>query len=100
MPSVNRLYEEFKGQGLEVLLVSFRESADLVKHTAAERGYTAPVLLDASGDVTGKLYGVWGPPTAYLVDREGRLVGRMVGQKDWSSSAARDLIRSFVAAPR
>ena len=83
-----------------MLLISFRESTDLVKRTAAERGYTAPVLLDASGDVTGKLYGVWGPPTAYLVDREGRLVGRIVGAKDWSSAAARDLIRSLVAAPR
>ena len=100
MPSVNRLYEEFKGQGLEVLLISFRESAELVKRTVAERGYTAPVLLDASGDVTGRAYGVFGPPTAYLVDREGRLVGRMVGGRDWSGAAARDLIRDFVAAKR
>jgi hypothetical protein len=97
LPSVNRLYQEWKSQGLEVLLISFRESAELVKRTAAERGYVAPVLLDASGDVTGRVYGVWGPPTVYLVDREGRLVGRMVGAKDWSGAAARDLIRSFVA---
>ena len=81
-----------------MLLITFRESAELVKRTAAERGYVAPVLLDASGDVTGRVYGVWGPPTAYLVDREGRLVGRMIGAKDWSGAAARDLIRSFVAA--
>lgn len=71
-----------------------------MRRTATERGYTAPVLLDASGDVTGKLYGVWGPPTAYLVDRDGRLVGRMVGAKDWSSASARDVIRSLVTAPR
>jgi hypothetical protein len=82
-----------------VLLISFRESAELVKRTVAERGYVAPVLLDATGDVTGRLYGVWGPPTAYLVDREGRLVGRIVGAKDWSGAAARDLLRSFVATP-
>ena len=88
-----------KGQGLEVLLISFRESADLVKRTVSERGYAAPVLLDASGDVTGRQYGVWGPPTAYLVDREGRLIGRMVGAKDWSGAPARDLLRAFVAAP-
>ena len=100
MPSVNRLYEEFKGQGLQVLLISFRESAEQVKRTAAERGYTAPVLLDASGDVTGRVYGVFGPPTAYLIDREGRLVGRMVGGRDWSAAAARDLIRDFVTARR
>ena len=79
--------------------MSFRENADTVKKATRERGYTAPVLLDHSGEVTGKLYGVWGPPTAYLVDREGRLVGRMVGAKDWSGAAARDLLHAFVTAP-
>ena len=79
-----------------MLLIGFRESADLVKRTASERGYVAPVLLDASGDVTGRQYGVWGPPTAYFVDREGRLVGRLVGAKDWSGVAARDLLHAFV----
>jgi hypothetical protein len=71
-----------------------------VKRTVAERGYTAPVLLDASGDVTGRVYGVFGPPTVYLVDREGRLVGRMVGGGDWSGAAAREIIRRFVAPKR
>ena len=80
-------------------MISFRESADVVKSAVAERGYTAPVLLDASADVTGRVYGVFGPPTVYLVDREGRLVGRMAGAKDWSGAAARDLIRSLVTAP-
>ena len=80
------------------MLISFRESADIVKRTVTERGYTTPVLLDASGDVTGRAYGVFGPPTAFLVDREGRLVGRMVGDRDWSGAAARDLIRAFVTA--
>ncbi len=96
MPSVNRLYGEFKAKGLEVLLVTFRESADLVKKTAQERGYTALVLLDASGDVAGRVYGVWGPPTAYLIDRQGRLVGRIQGARDWSAPAARNLLRALV----
>ena len=76
--------------------MTFRESADLVKKTAQERGYTAPVLLDASGDVAGRVYGVWGPPTAYLIDRQGRLVGRIQGARDWSAPAARNLLRALV----
>jgi hypothetical protein len=99
LPSVNRLYQEMKEQGLEVVLISFRESPDLVRRTVSERGYVATVLLDGSGDFTGREYGVWGPPTAYLVDREGRLVGRMVGAKDWTGAAARDMLRAFVIAP-
>ena len=98
MPSVNALYKDFKAQGLEVLLIAFRESAAEVRRVAKERGYAAPVLLDASGDVTGRLYGVWGPPTVYLVDREGRLVGRAAGPRKWDSPAARTLVQELLAS--
>ena len=67
-----------------------------MKRTARERAYVAPVLLDQSGDVTGKVYGVWGPPTAYLVAARGQFVGRIVGARDWSGAAARRLVESLV----
>jgi hypothetical protein len=97
LPSVNALHREFQGQGLEVLLIDFRESAGHVRRVVKERGYTAPVLLDESGDVTGRVYGVWGPPTIYLVDRGGRLVGRAIGRRDWSTPAARTFMRELLA---
>jgi peroxiredoxin len=97
LPSINRLYEELKGKGLEVVLVSFQESADTVRKAARERGYVAPVLVDTSGDVTGRLYGVWGPPTSYLIDRQGRLVGRIQGARDWTTPAARNLLQALLA---
>ena len=99
MPSVNRLYGNFKQLGLEVRLVAFREDPAQVKRTAQERGYTAPVLLDESGDVTGKLYGVFGPPTVYFVDRGGRLVGRVVGPRGWDSPQARTFVHELLAPP-
>ena len=98
MPSVNALHREFADQGLEVLLIDFRESPDRVRRVVKERGYTSPVLLDESGDVTGRMYGVWGPPTIYLVDRSGRLVGRAIGRRDWSTPAARTFIRELLAS--
>lgn len=61
-----------------------------------ERGYVAPVLADASGDTTGRLWGVFGPPTAYLVDRQGRLVARIGGPRDWRGSAARGMIDALL----
>ena len=77
---------------MTVLLVDIREDRQKVARTVAERGYVAPVLLDRSGDTTGRVYGVWGPPTFYLIDRQGRLVGRAVGPRDWSAPAARLLL--------
>jgi len=80
------------------VLVSFREDPAVVRRTAQERGYAAPVLLDRSGDVTGRLYGVWGTPTSYLIDRQGRLVGRAVGPHPWESPAARTLLLDLLEA--
>lgn len=100
MPSVDKIYGEFGARGLDVRLISIREAPALVKRTVAERGYAAPVLLDESGDVAGKAYGVWGPPSAYLVDRQGRLLGRMVGPRDWDTPAARKLVQELLALPQ
>ena len=98
MPPVNRLYSELRSRGLEVLLVNFREDPAHVGKVALERGYLAPVLLDRSGDVTGRLYGVWGPPTVYLIDRGGRLVGRAVGTRSWEGPEARRLLLALLQA--
>jgi len=99
LPSVNRAYSEFKDQGLDVLLVDFREDAETVRRAVRERGYTAPVLLDRSGDVTGRVYGVWGPPTTFFVDRQGRLVARAVGPRGWDSPAAKAFLRALLEQP-
>ena len=81
------------------MLVSFQEGADTVKKAARDRGYVAPVLVDSSGDVTGRIYGVWGPPTSYFIDRQGRLLGRIQGARDWTTPAARTLLQSLLDDP-
>jgi hypothetical protein len=92
------LYQQYRSRGLEVLLIDFREPRDLVQRVVKERGYTAPVLLDHTGDVSGVAYGVFGPPTTYLVDRQGRLLARAVGPREWASPAAHKLIEDLLAA--
>ena len=97
MPSVNKLHRELKGQGLEVVLIDFREDPDKVRRIVKERGYTAPVLLDHSGEVTGISYGVWGPPTVYFVNRRGELLGRAVGPRQWDRPEGRAFLRALLA---
>jgi hypothetical protein len=97
LPSVNALHRELRGQGLEVLLIDFREDPDRVRRVVKERGYTSPVLLDQSGEVTGVAYGVWGPPTVYFVNRRGELVGRAVGPREWDRPEGRAFIQALLA---
>ena len=79
-----------------MLLVDFREDPATVKRTVRERGYVAPVLLDQTGEVAGKVYGVWGPPTLFFVDRKGQLVGRTIGARGWDSPAAKTFLRALL----
>lgn len=97
MPLAHRLYDEFKDRGLQLVLIDFREPPALVRRVARERGYTAPVLLDESGEVSGVKYGVFGPPTMYFIDRQGRLLARAVGPRDWASPAARTLVEDLLS---
>ena len=99
MPPIQKIYQELKGKGFEVVLISFREDPSTVRQAVRDRKYAAPVLLDESGDVTGKMYGVWGPPTVYILDRQGRLVGRAAGPRSWDSPAGRRFIQALLETP-
>jgi hypothetical protein len=57
-----------------------------------------PALLDASGRVNG-IYGVRSIPTSYLLDRQGRVVSREIGARNWANAEARALIASLVNEP-
>jgi hypothetical protein len=94
---VIKLAAGLESRGLQAVLVSYREDAAHVGRVARERGYTARVLVDATGDTTGRVYGVFGTPTVYVIDREGRLVARGVGPRNWDSGAARQLLEGLVA---
>jgi hypothetical protein len=58
-------------------------------------GLTFPAALDRDGSVSDR-YRVRFIPTTYLVNREGELLGRVIGPKDWASVPARRLIASLL----
>jgi hypothetical protein len=98
LPPVHKLYSEFKDKGFEVRLINFRENPETVRRVVRERGYTIPTLIDESGDITGRVYGVFGPPTIYFVNRRGELVGRAAGARPWDSAAGRALVQQLLEA--
>jgi len=90
MPSMERLHREFKDRGLVVLAVDLEESGDAVAKFMKEFGLTFPALLDRDGRVRDS-YAVRFIPTTYLVGKDGELLGRVIGPKDWASDPARRL---------
>jgi cytochrome c biogenesis protein CcmG/thiol:disulfide interchange protein DsbE len=99
MPSMERLHQELKDRGFVLLAVSQDETgAEAVKAFVDQMKVTFPVLLDPQGDV-GKKFGVWGYPESFLVDREGRIVERVIGPRDWASPTQIARIEALLAAP-
>ena len=97
MPSINALHEELKAQGLSVVLVNMREDRETVRRAVTERRYTAPVALDADGQVANA-YRVTGTPTVFLLGREQYVIGRAIGRRDWASEEGRRLLAAVLAS--
>ena len=97
MPSIDALQTEFGKDGLTVLLVDITEPRDTVAQVVAARSYTARVLLDPDGRAS-ETYRVTGTPTAYLIGRDGMLLGRAIGPRPWTQPPGRALLVALLRA--
>lgn len=95
MPSMERLYREFKGKGLEIVAVNVKDRRQDALAFVKELKLNYPVLMDPEGEV-GLLYGAFGLPVTYLIDRKGTMLARLWGPADWYSPAARNLFNALV----
>jgi DsbE subfamily thiol:disulfide oxidoreductase len=95
MPSMDRLYREFKGQGFEIVAVNVKDKREDALAFIKKNKISYPVMMDPEGDV-GLLYGAFAMPTTYLIDRNGVVLARMWGSTDWNSPAARKLIGEII----
>jgi peroxiredoxin len=85
MPSMQKLYDRFKGEGFQLLAVSIDETGRRAVGPFVQKlNLSFPVLLDPKGKIQG-LYKITGVPESFIVDREGVLVNKVVGPMDWSS---------------
>lgn len=107
MPSMERLYQDLRARGFVVLGVSVDVDpgeADedgrvhgIVREYVDRLGVTFPILLDPEGAVED-VYNVSGLPTTYVIGRDGRIEGRIVGAREWDSEEYRRRIQELLDA--
>jgi peroxiredoxin len=96
MPAMEQLHQTFQSQGLAIMAVDLKETPDTVKAFFDQHRLSFTALLDGSGAVL-RDYQVMGLPTTYLISREGTLLARGVGGRDWTRAEGKDLIRGLLA---
>ena len=97
MPSLNRLYREFRNRGLAIVAVSTDRSASLVKDFLGKTPVDFPVLMD-SGSKVARQFKVFSLPTTFLLDRNGAIVQKYLGEEEWDSAKIRDKITTLLGS--
>lgn len=82
MPAMQRLYEALSGPDFEMVAISVDESEDEVRAFRERLGVGFPIALDPD-QATARLYQTTGFPESLLIDRDGRIVERYVGPREW-----------------
>jgi peroxiredoxin len=99
MPTIQQLYEQLHGHGLEVLAISVDAlGTQVVGPFMQKHRLTFPVLLDAASRIP-RLYRTSGVPESFIVDKRGRLVEKIVGPRDWSHPRMIALFQRLLTAP-
>jgi peroxiredoxin len=86
MPAMERLYHRHREAGFELLAISVGEAPEPVRAFRDELGLSFPILLDRDKAVSNA-YQTYRFPESYLVDREGLVVERYVGPREWDHEA-------------
>jgi thiol-disulfide isomerase/thioredoxin len=100
MPSMERLYQQFKERGLTVLAVDVGEDMDTVFAFTGQLdpAPTFPLLLDTDSSAAQD-WSVKGLPTSFVVDPEGRVIIRAVGGTEFDDAAAIEQLLPYLPNP-
>lgn len=97
MPSIQKLYNGFKGEKIVFAAISIdRGGKDTVAPFIKKNLYTFPVYLDQSGIAASK-YEVLSIPTTFIIDKKGNIAAKIVGAIDWNSDEVKTKIKKIIA---
>ena len=81
IPHLREVRERYQDRGFEIIGISLDETGpEAVRAFAEQNGMRYPVAI-GDYELTQRYGGVQAIPTAFLIDREGRVVDRFVGYK-------------------
>jgi len=98
MPSIERLSQHLKGKDFEILAVDVAENLDTVFSFTGtlEPMPNFPIVFDSDSSVL-KAWPVMGLPTTFILDKQGRVIYRAVGGREFDDPAIVEKIQALIA---
>jgi len=95
MPAMQRFYQDYQGQGFEIIAFSIDDDPAKVVQFMREEGYTFAAAM-ADGDIQQAFGPVSQVPMSMIVDRDGRLRHKIKGQVYYGR--IEDLVQPLLAS--
>lgn len=86
IPDLVRLYDEFRGKGIEILGLAVRDNAANVAKFSYENGMNWVMLMGDNAMATR--YRLTGVPTTIFVNKQGVEIARFIGPRDYETFKA------------
>lgn len=95
MPSLEKLHQEFKNSAFALVAIDIKEDANTVSKYVKRNGLSYTNLIDEDGSVSA-MYGVSSTPMKFIIDRDGFMIGAVLGYREWDTKEMKSLIRSLL----
>ncbi|HTR44242.1 MAG TPA: TlpA disulfide reductase family protein [Thermodesulfovibrionales bacterium] len=96
LPSLSKLSSIYKSKGLVVFAVATDKRTGDVQSFLAKHSFTFQTLADPDLK-TSRMFRVFSMPTSFLIDRNGVVVKRYLGEEEWDSPEIRKDIEKALA---
>lgn len=97
MPAMERLYAAMPREDFELVAVAIDDAESEVRRFQDEYQLSFPIVLDLDQRIY-QAYQTMGVPESLLVDREGRIVERYVGPREWDAPEYQARLRAEIEA--
>ena len=87
MPSMQKLHRRFKDKNFVMVAINSQETDAQVKSFFDKYKLSFTALLDSNAEV-GAWFDVNAFPTTFVLDKQGRIIGRALGPREWDSRAS------------
>jgi len=98
IPSMVKLHKKLSSQGLRIVAVSVDKNLDDLENFVSEHQMPFMVLHDADS-IAARQYGVFRFPETFLIDRQGRVRHRLVGEVEWMSEPMIQVLTQMLEEP-
>ena len=95
MPLMEKLHKRLKNRDFAMVAVNLREPATRVKNFFNKHKLTFTALLDSKGKI-GSQFGIRAVPTTFILDKEGGIIGKIFGSREWDSQKSFDLFEHLI----